>query len=121
MLVSLISLMNAVVRTGGLFAIVPMLATASLGLSVSAIGFAMMLGSVDRLFAAYPAGWLTDRYGRKAVIVPATVMTGASMLLFCFAPNLCLVHRRLRRLGRRDLGSAAPRRRPMRPTPPRRA
>ena len=86
-LVSLISLMHAVVRTGGLFAIVPMIATASLGLSVAAIGFAMMLGSVTGLLAAYPAGWLTDWFGRKAVIVPATVMTGVSMLLFCFAPS----------------------------------
>jgi MFS transporter, DHA1 family, multidrug resistance protein len=86
-LVSLISLMNAVVRTGGLFAIVPMLATSLLGLSVGAIGFALMLGSVAGLIAAYPAGWLTDRYGRKAVIVPATLMTGISMLLFCVGPS----------------------------------
>jgi MFS family permease len=86
-LVSLISLMNAVVRTGGLFAIVPMVATASLGLSVAEIGFALMIGSVTGLIAAYPAGWLTDWFGRKAVVVPATVMTGASMLLFCFAPS----------------------------------
>ena len=87
LLVSLISLMNAVVRTGGLFAIVPMLATALLGLSVGAIGFALMVGSVCGLIAAYPAGWLADRFGRKAVIVPATVMTGVSMLLFCVAPG----------------------------------
>lgn len=86
-LVSLISLMNAVVRTGGLFAIIPLLATARLGLSVSAIGFGMMLGSIAGLFAAYPAGWLADRYGRKAVIVPATLISGTSMVLFCFAPN----------------------------------
>jgi MFS family permease len=86
-LVSLISLMNAVVRTGGLFAVVPVLVTAQLGLSVSALGFAMMLGSVSGLAAAYPAGWLTDRLGRKAVIVPATILTGASMLLFCFASS----------------------------------
>jgi MFS family permease len=86
-LVSLISLMNAVVRTGGLFAIVPMVATASLGLSVAAIGFALMIGSVAGLIATYPAGWLTDWFGRKAVIVPATIMTGVSMLLFCFAPS----------------------------------
>jgi DHA1 family multidrug resistance protein-like MFS transporter len=86
-LVSLISLMNAVVRTGGLFAVVPVLVTAQLGLSVTALGFAMMLGSVSGLLAAYPAGWLTDRLGRKAVIVPATVMTGASMMLFCFASS----------------------------------
>ena len=86
-LVSLISLMNAVVRTGGLFVIIPVLITARLGLSVAAIGFALMVGSVSGLFAAYPAGWLTDRFGRKAVIVPATVITGASMLLFCFASS----------------------------------
>ena len=87
LLVSLISLMNSVVRTGGLFAIVPMLATALLGLSVGAIGFALMLGSICGLVAAYPAGWLADRLGRKAVIVPATIMTGVSMLLFCIAPT----------------------------------
>jgi DHA1 family multidrug resistance protein-like MFS transporter len=86
-LVSLISLMNAVVRTGGLFAIVPMLATALLGLTTGAIGFALMVGSVCGLVAAYPAGSLADRFGRKMVIVPATVMTGVSMLLFCFAPT----------------------------------
>lgn len=86
-LVSLISLMNAVVRTGGLFAIVPMLATALLGLSVGAIGFALMLGSICGLLAAYPAGWLADRFGRKVVIVPATLMTATSMVLFCVAPT----------------------------------
>jgi MFS family permease len=86
-LVSLISLMNAVVRTGGLFAIIPILATTRLGLSVTAIGFAMMLGSVSGLFASYPAGWLADRYGRKTVIVPVTLVSGFSMVLFCFAPS----------------------------------
>jgi DHA1 family multidrug resistance protein-like MFS transporter len=87
-LVSLISLMNAVVRTGGLFVIIPMLATARLSLSVGAIGLALTVGSVCGLVAAYPAGWIADRLGRKAVIVPSTVMTGMSMLLFCVAPSL---------------------------------
>ncbi len=87
LLVSLIVLMNAVVRTGGLFSIIPLLATEQLQISVSAIGFAMMIGSVAGLVAAYPAGWLSDRFGRKAVIVPATILSGGSMLLFCFAPS----------------------------------
>ena len=87
LLVSFISLMNAVVRTGGLFAIIPVLVTERLNLSVSAIGFALMLGSVCGLIAAYPTGWLADHYGRKAVIVPSTLLTGLSMLLFCFAPS----------------------------------
>jgi DHA1 family multidrug resistance protein-like MFS transporter len=87
LLVSLISLMNAVVRTGGLFALIPLLATATLGLSVSQIGFGLTLSSVCGFVAAYPAGWLTDRLGRKAVIVPSTVMTGLSMVLFSYAPT----------------------------------
>ena len=87
LLVGLISLMNAVLRTGGMFALIPLLATTELGLSVGEIGFAMMLSNVCGLLAAYPAGWLTDRLGRKAVIVPSTFLTGASMLLFGYAPN----------------------------------
>jgi MFS transporter, DHA1 family, multidrug resistance protein len=86
-LVSVISLLNAVVRTGGLFALIPLIATSKLGLSVGSIGFAMMLGGLAGLLVTYPAGWLADRFGRKAVIVPATVITGASMLLFCFATS----------------------------------
>src|ERR1700712_1116357 len=87
LLVSLISLMNAVVRTGGLFALIPLLATTTLGLSVTEIGFAMMVSGICGFVAAYPAGWLADQIGRKAVIVPSTVMTGMSMVLFCYAPS----------------------------------
>lgn len=87
LLVSLISFMNALVRTGGLFAIIPVFVNQRLGLSVAKMGFAMMLGSIAGLVASYPAGSLADRYGRKAVIVPATLITGASMLLFCFGTS----------------------------------
>jgi MFS transporter, DHA1 family, multidrug resistance protein len=86
-LVSVISLLNAVVRTGGLFALIPLIATTKLGLSVGSIGFAMMLGGLSGLIVTYPAGWLADRFGRKAVIVPATLITGVSMLLFCVATS----------------------------------
>jgi MFS family permease len=86
-LISVIVLMGAVVRTGGLFTVIPILAKERLDLSVAAIGFALMLGSVSGLVAAYPLGWLTDRFGRKAVIVPATLISGSSMLLYCLAPN----------------------------------
>jgi MFS transporter, DHA1 family, multidrug resistance protein len=87
LLVGLISLMNAVLRTGGMFALIPLLATATLNLSVAEIGFAMMLSNVCGLVAAYPAGWVTDRLGRKAVIVPSTVLCGVSMAMFSYAPS----------------------------------
>jgi DHA1 family multidrug resistance protein-like MFS transporter len=81
-LASLISFMNAAVRTGGLFSIVPIFAASHLGLSVSEIGFALMIGSVSGLLASYPAGAITDHYGRKTVIVPTTLISGLSMALF---------------------------------------
>ena len=78
---------NALARTGALFSVVPILAEQRLALSATAIGFGLALGSVLGLAVTYPGGVLADRYGRKAVIVPATVCTGLAMLCFAFAPN----------------------------------
>lgn len=86
-LVSLLALVNALARTGGLFTIVPVIGSVRLGLSVAEIGFGLALGSAMGLIAAYPAGMLVDMFGRKAVIVPGTVTAGLSMLLFCLAPS----------------------------------
>ena len=87
-LVCLVGLVNAVVRTGGLFNIIPVLGSVRLGLSVAEIGGGLALGSVAGVLVAYPAGMLVDRFGRKAVIVPATLLAGVSLLVFCFAPSL---------------------------------
>ena len=86
-LVCLVGWVNAVVRTGGLFNIIPVLGSVRLGLSVAEIGGGLALGSVVGVSVAYPAGMLVDRFGRKAVIVPATMLAGASLLMFCFAPS----------------------------------
>lgn len=86
-LACLVSLANAAARTGGLFSVVPLLGSLRLGLSVTEIGVAMAVGTVIGLLAAYPGGMLTDHFGRKAVIAPSTVISGASMLLFCVAPS----------------------------------
>jgi DHA1 family multidrug resistance protein-like MFS transporter len=47
----------------------------------------MMLSNVFALLGAYPAGWLADHMGRKAAIVPSTVLCGISMSMFCYAPS----------------------------------
>ena len=86
-LVSIVSLTNSIIRTGGLFTVIPVFAALSLSLNVAEIGIGMALGSVAGVIAAYPSGVLVDRFGRKAVIVPATMMTGLSMLLFMVSPN----------------------------------
>lgn len=86
-LVCAIALMNAVARTGGLFNIIPVIGKDQLALSATEIGFGLALGSIMGLAATYPAGALVDRYGRKAVIVPATFMTALSFFLFVYAPG----------------------------------
>lgn len=78
---------NALARTGALFSVVPILAEQRLALSATATGFGLALGSTLGLAVTYPGGALADRYGRKAVIVPATILTGAAMLCFAAAPN----------------------------------
>ena len=84
-LVSIISFIHAITRTGALFSIVPVYVSVRLGLTPSQIGFGFALGSVLGLIATYPGGMLTDRFGRKSVIVPASFATGISMALFCVA------------------------------------
>ena len=86
-LVSTISLINALARTGALFSIVPLIGRERLLLDASQIGFGLAFGSVVGLLLTYPAGAVVDRYGRKTIIVPTTVLTGISMLLFGIAPT----------------------------------
>src|SRR5262249_56090326 len=78
LLVGLIALLNAVVRTGGLFAIIPILGTVQLGLSVGAIGTAMMLGSLFGLASAYPAGTLAEPFGCNTGVLDDTGVTAPS-------------------------------------------
>ena len=87
MLVGLISFAAAVTRTGGMFAIVPILASVKLGLGPSDIGIGFGTASILGVLVSYPAGALADRFGRKLVIVPATVLNGAAMILLALAPT----------------------------------
>lgn len=87
MLVCLVGFVNSFVRTGGLFSIIPLFAVTAYGMSTGEVGLALVIGSFAGLAAAYPAGALSDRFGRKAIIVPSTIVSGATMALFCFAPS----------------------------------
>ena len=87
LLVSLIAFVNAVARTGALFNVIPILARDRLALDPDRIGFGLALASVVGLALAYPAGVLVDRYGRKIIIVPSTILSGVSLVLFLAAPT----------------------------------
>ena len=87
MLVSLISFTTAVARTGALFNVIPVLAQDRLALSTEQLGLGLAVASVAGLALAYPAGVLVDRFGRKTVIVPSTIVSGISLVLFQIAPS----------------------------------
>jgi MFS family permease len=76
-----------VARTGALFNVVPVLARDRLALSTDRIGVGLALSSLVGLVLAYPAGVLADRWGRKVVIVPATMVAGLALVLFIAAPS----------------------------------
>jgi MFS family permease len=86
-LVGIISFMVVVARTGGLFNVIPVLARDRLALTTDRIGFGLAVASLVGLALTYPAGVLVDRYGRKAVIVPSTLVSGVSLVLFLLAPS----------------------------------
>ena len=89
-LISLISLAAAFARTGGLFNVIPLLAEGEIGLAPDQIGLGLGMVSILGLILVYPSGVLVDRFGRKAVIVPSTLLSGVSMLAFTFADGFAL-------------------------------
>ena len=85
LLVCLIGFTHAFVRTGGLFNVVPLIASTRLALGPGQIGSGFALGSLLGLLATYPAGAVADRYGRKPLIVGAAIMTSVSFFGFWYA------------------------------------
>ena len=75
----------AFVRVGMQLIIAPLLGAQLLGLSPRAIGGALSLGGFATLAAFYPAGWVADRYGRKAAILPGGAGMVAALALFATA------------------------------------
>jgi len=86
-LISLVSFVAFFARTGALFNVVPLRAKNAIGLGPAQIGLGLGMISIVSMVLAYPSGMLVDRFGRKAVIVPALVLNGSAMLLFAVVPT----------------------------------
>jgi MFS transporter, DHA1 family, multidrug resistance protein len=86
-LATAITFVAAVARTGALFNVIPVLARDRLGLGADRIGVGLALASLVGLLLIYPSGMLVDRFGRKMLIVPGTIMSAAAMLVFLLAPS----------------------------------
>ncbi len=87
LLISLVGFATVAARTGALFNVIPVLADNRIGLGADQIGVGLGVVSIVGLFLVYPSGTLVDRFGRKAVIVPSTILSSAGLLLFGLATS----------------------------------
>src|SRR5690606_37876301 len=61
--------------------LIPLFGAAVLGLDALAVGLVVSAGALVDMLMFYPAGWLMDRHGRKAAIVPCFVLMGLAIAL----------------------------------------
>jgi DHA1 family multidrug resistance protein-like MFS transporter len=84
-LISMVTLGTFMTRTGGRQTILPLLGADRFDLSPGSLGVLFTLMSLLNLFTVPAAGTLADRWGRKAVIVPASFVTCVSLVMFALA------------------------------------
>jgi multidrug resistance protein len=68
-------------RQGALNEILPLLGTHRLGLQEGRIGLALTMVALVQFMTVFPAGALSDRFGRKAVITPGCLIAAASLVM----------------------------------------
>ncbi len=61
--------------------LIPLFGAAVLGLDAFAVGLIVSAGALVDMLMFYPAGWLMDRKGRKAAIVPCFLLMGVAVAL----------------------------------------
>jgi len=85
LLVCLLSMSIFLTRTGGRLTLLPLVGENRLGMSPGGLGLVFTLMTVLNLVTLAPARTMIDRLGRKAVIVPSALVTGAALVLFALS------------------------------------
>jgi len=68
-------------RLGVQSTLVPLYADLNLGLSEERIGILLMVAAVATAASTFPAGWLSDRVGRKRPVMACLFLSGIAVLL----------------------------------------
>lgn len=87
-LISMVTLAVFLTRTGGRQTVLPLLGAERFAMTPGTIGLLFTLMSVLNLLATPYAGTLADRFGRKAVIVPSSLLTVVSMVMFALSGSV---------------------------------
>ncbi len=84
-LVSFVTMAVFFTRSGSRSTVLPLMGYNQLGLSEGQLGFTFTLIALFNFATINASGILCDRYGRKAVIVPASILSGVALLLFAMS------------------------------------
>lgn len=87
-LISMVTLAVFLTRTGGRQTVLPLLGADRFDMTPGAIGLLFTMMSLLNLFATPYAGTLADRFGRKAVIVPSSLLTVVSIVMFALSGSV---------------------------------
>jgi len=74
--------------SGAVHTCLPIFLTSELGTSATSVGTCFMLVAAVNVFGSQPAAWLSDKFGRKALIVPGGALIVAGVALLPFSSTL---------------------------------
>ena len=86
-LISLVTLAIFFTRTGSRSTVLPLFGTGVLGLSPGQLGVSFTIIAVLNFVTLTLCGSLSDRFGRKAVIVPGCIVSGLALVFFALSRN----------------------------------
>lgn len=75
------------IRTGARGTLMPLLAVSRFDMTPASLGGVFTVAAVVGLVLVPPAGWATDRFGRKRTIVPSGFVSAAGILVMAAAPS----------------------------------
>ncbi|MBI2855804.1 MAG: MFS transporter [Chloroflexi bacterium] len=92
LLVGVFTLLVFFTRTGSRQTLLPLIAVERLDISVTQLGLLYTAMTTVNLLLVVPVGAMTDRFGRKAVLMPGTALTLLGLTLFAFGGNLLVFY-----------------------------
>ena len=87
-IVGLFALMVFFTRSGARMNLIPLIATDQLHMSRTMVGVIIFAITGVNFVTVWPSGWVSDRLGRKFVMVPGMLISALGLWLFALAPSV---------------------------------
>ena len=88
LLVAMVGFLQFFTRAGAGHSLIPLMAFQVLDMSPGQLGLMFSAAAVIHGGVLYPAGWVADKFGRKAVIIPAGIGAAVGLGMLPFSSNV---------------------------------